>query len=81
MLIDRHALVCHHALRRKSQSLMTSLKSRPRYYKPEKTSFLVCLVFGFLFCGATWLTLTSVYNQQQITHCEQGWQRACKGLR
>ena len=63
---------------------MTSLKSRPRYYnpgnKPEKTSFLVCAAFGVLFCAATFVTLTSVHNQQQITHCEQGWQRACKGL-
>jgi len=57
------------------------MKSRPRYYKPEKTGFLVCAVFGVLFCAATWVTLTSVHNQQQITHCEQGWQRACKGLR
>ena len=59
---------------------MTSLKSRPRYYKPEKTGWLVFLIFGTLFAGATWLTLTSVHNQQQITHCEQGWQRACESL-
>tara|TARA_X000001382_G_C3172331_1_gene179967 strand:+ start:829 stop:1002 length:174 start_codon:yes stop_codon:yes gene_type:complete len=56
------------------------MKSRPRYYKPEKTGWLVFLICGTLFAGATWVTLTSVHNQQQITHCEQGWQRACKGL-
>jgi hypothetical protein len=59
---------------------MTSYKSRPRYYKPEKTGFLVSLVFGLLFSTATWVTLQSVHNQQQITHCEQGWQRACESL-
>ena len=59
---------------------INSVKSRSRYYKPEKTGFLVCAVFGVLFCAATWVTLTSVHNQQQITHCEQGWQRACAGL-
>tara|TARA_R110002012_G_scaffold253083_1_gene432049 strand:- start:1758 stop:1931 length:174 start_codon:yes stop_codon:yes gene_type:complete len=57
------------------------MKSRPRYYKPEKTGFLVSIVVGILFSGATLLTLQSVHNQQQITHCEQGWQRACKGLK
>ena len=36
--------------------------------------------FGTLFAGATWLTLTSVNNQMQVTHCEQGWQRACASL-
>jgi len=56
------------------------MKSRPRYYKPEKTGFLVSLVFGLLFSTATWLTLTSVNNQMQVTHCEQGWQRACESL-
>ena len=59
---------------------INSVKSRSRYYKPEKTGWLVFLIFGTLFAGATWLTLTSVHNQQQITHCEQGWQRACAGL-
>jgi len=33
------------------------MKSRSRYYKPENTNFLVCLVFGLLFSTATWLTL------------------------
>jgi hypothetical protein len=56
------------------------MKSRSRHYKPEKTGFLISIVFATLFAGATWVTLTSVHNQQQITHCEQGWQRACKGL-
>jgi len=56
------------------------MKSRPRYYKPEKTGFLVSIVVGILFSGATLLTLQSVHNQQQITHCEQGWQRACASL-
>nr|BAR24529.1 hypothetical protein [uncultured Mediterranean phage uvMED] len=60
---------------------MTSYKSHPRYYKPKKTGFLVSLVFGLLFSTATWVTLTSVHNQTQATHCEQGWQPACKGLR
>jgi len=59
---------------------MTSYKSRPRCYKPEKTGFLVSLVFGLLFSTATWVTLQSVHNQQQVTHCEQGWQRACASL-
>ena len=48
--------------------------------KPEQTSFLVCLVFALLFSTATWVTLISVHNQQQVTHCEQGWQRACETL-
>jgi hypothetical protein len=56
------------------------MKSRPRYYKPEKTGFLVSLVFGVLFSTAAWVTLTSVHNQIQVTHCEQGWQRACASL-
>ena len=56
------------------------MKSRPRYYKPEKTGFLVSLICGTLFAGATWVTLTSVHNQMQVTHCEQGWQRACESL-
>jgi hypothetical protein len=55
-------------------------KSRSRFYKPEKTGFLVSLVFGLLFSTATWVTLQSVHNQQQVTHCEQGWQRACASL-
>tara|TARA_R110002012_G_scaffold283920_1_gene474493 strand:+ start:416 stop:601 length:186 start_codon:yes stop_codon:yes gene_type:complete len=60
---------------------MTNYKSHPRYYKPEKTGFVVSLVFGLLFSTATWVTLTSVHNQQQITHCEQGWQPACQSLK
>jgi len=56
------------------------MKSRHRYYKPEKTGFLVSLIFGLLFSTATWVTLQSVHNQQQVTHCEQGWQRACESL-
>ena len=56
------------------------MKSRPRYYKPEKTGLLVSLVVGLLFSTATFVTLQSVLNQQQITHCEQGWQRACASL-
>jgi len=46
--------------------------------KITKTSFVVSVAFAVMFACATWLTLTSVYNQQQITHCEQGWQRACE---
>tara|TARA_R100000900_G_scaffold91959_1_gene71570 strand:+ start:119 stop:292 length:174 start_codon:yes stop_codon:yes gene_type:complete len=57
------------------------MKSRPRYYKPQKTGFLVSIVVGLLFSTAAFVTLQSVFNQQQITHCEQGWQRACKGLK
>jgi len=63
---------------------MANYKTRSRFYDPnskfEKTSFLVCVVFGLLFSTATWVTLTSVHNQQQVTHCEQGWQRACASL-
>jgi len=59
---------------------INSVKSRSRYYKPEKTGWLVFFICGTLFAGATWVTLTSVHNQQQITHCEQGWQRACESL-
>ena len=73
-----------HAIMRLGESLTSSLffmKSRSRYYKPEKTGWLVFLVFGTLFAGATFLTLTSVHNQQQITHCEQGWLPACEGLK
>ena len=65
-------------------TLYQQRRPRSRSYsysnKPKQANFLVCFVFGLLFSGATFLTLTSVHNQQQITHCEQGWQRACETL-
>jgi hypothetical protein len=34
-----------------------------------------------LFSGAAWHSLTSTLDQQQRTHCEQGWQPACESLK
>jgi len=48
--------------------------------KITKTNFLVSVAFAVMFSCAAWFTLTSVHNQQQVTHCEQGWQRACETL-
>ena len=63
---------------------MTNYKSRSRYYDPSKnpaqTHFLVVTAFVLMLGGAVFLTLTSVFNQQQVTHCEQGWQPACASL-
>ena len=64
---------------------MTSNKSRSRFYdpnqRPAKVNFIICVVFVGLFCGAAWYSLTSTLDQQQRTHCEQGWQPACEALK
>lgn len=64
---------------------MTNYKSRSRFYDPSrksaKVNFIVCVVAFGLFSGAAWHSLTSTLDQQQRTHCEQGWQPACQSLK
>ena len=62
-----------------------SNKLRSGFYNPErrsaKTNVVVSIVFALMLGGAFWYSLTTTLDNQQRQHCEQGWQRACEGLK
>ena len=51
------------------------------YKVPAKTNIIVTIVCVALFGAAAFYSIVSTLDEQQMYHCQQGWQRACEALK